>query len=51
LGFSPYLNCKCIRSEVFIPYWMGKSSLFDDQFEGEEGYYFYEKVPNPMPLS
>ena len=45
LGFDasvPWSNARC---ETFVPYWLGKDSLFNDRFGGIDGSYVYEERP------
>ena len=46
LGFSTDIAYSNYRCETFISYYMGKDSLFNDQFHGESGVYFYEQAPH-----
>ena len=46
LGFSAgaaYANYRC---ETFVSYYMDKDTLFNDQFSGQSGIYFYEQTPD-----
>ncbi|HEX2547589.1 MAG TPA: hypothetical protein VHL79_22085 [Ramlibacter sp.] len=36
----PYSN---VRTETFVPYWLGKEGLFNDRFSGIDGSYLYEE--------
>lgn len=38
----PYSN---VRTETFVPYWLGKEELFNDRFGGIDGSYLYEERP------
>ena len=38
----PYGN---VRTETFVPYWLGREELFNDRFGGTEGSYLYEERP------
>lgn len=38
----PYSN---VRTETFVPYWLGKEGLFNDRFGGIDGSYLYEERP------
>ena len=43
IGFDasvPYAN---VRTETFVPYWLGKEELFNDRFGGIDGSYLYEE--------
>lgn len=46
LGFSTDVAYSNYRCETFISYYLGKDSLFNDQFNGESGIYFYEQAPH-----
>ncbi|PTQ88912.1 hypothetical protein [Agitococcus lubricus] len=46
LGFSPDIAYSNYRCETFISYYLGKDSLFNDQFSGEAGLFFYEQAPH-----
>ncbi len=46
LGFSTDVAYSNYRCETFISYYLGKDSLFNDQFSGESGVYFYEQAPH-----
>lgn len=45
LGWTPGLAYSVRRSETFLAYLLGKQSLFNDSFEGDEGKIVYEEVP------
>ncbi len=38
----PYSN---VRTETFVPYWLGREDLFNDRFGGAQGSYLYEERP------
>jgi hypothetical protein len=38
----PYSN---VRTETFVPYWLGREDLFNDRFGGLQGSYLYEERP------
>jgi hypothetical protein len=46
LGFSTDVAYSNYRCETFISYYLDKDSLFNDQFNGESGIYFYEQAPH-----
>jgi hypothetical protein len=46
LGFSTDVAYSNYRCETFVSYYLGKDSLFNDQFNGESGIYFYEQAPH-----
>jgi hypothetical protein len=45
LGFSANLEYRNTRCETFYSYWTGVDDLFNDQFDGADGFLFYEVVP------
>lgn len=45
LAFDAGVPYATVRTETFVPYWLGKEGLFDDRFAGREGSYFYEERP------
>lgn len=45
LGFSANLDYSTVRCETFFPYYIGKSSLLLDRFEGGPGHYVYDETP------
>jgi hypothetical protein len=45
LGFSSQLAYATARSAAFIPYYLNKTPLLDDRFEGE-GVYIYAETPH-----
>lgn len=45
LGFDASVPYGSVRTETFVPYWMGKDALFDDRFGGIDGSYLYEERP------
>lgn len=44
LGFSPQLDYSTVRSATFIAYYMDRTALLDDRFEGS-GVYAYAETP------
>ena len=46
LGFSTDVAYSNYRCETFISYYLGKDNLFNDQFSGPTGVYFYEQAPH-----
>jgi hypothetical protein len=46
MGFSANLLYSTARAETFLPYLMGEQELFVDSFDGGNGYYIYEEMPN-----
>ena len=46
LGFSTDVAYSNFRCETFVSYYLGKDALFNDQFNGESGIYFYEQAPH-----
>lgn len=46
LGFSSHIAYSNYRCETFVSYYLGKDTLFNDQFSGESGIYFYEQAPS-----
>jgi len=46
IGFCANLEYSVSRCETFVPYLMGKQSLFNDSFAGGPGYYIYEETPH-----
>lgn len=46
LGFSTDVAYSNYRCETFVSYYLGKDTLFNDQFCGESGSYFYEQAPH-----
>jgi len=46
MGFSANLLYSTTRTETFFPYLMGEQELFVDSFDGGDGYYIYEEMPN-----
>ena len=46
LGFSSHIAYSNYRCETFVSYYLGKDSLFNDQFSGTSGIYFYEQAPS-----
>lgn len=45
LGFSANLDYSTVRCETFFPYYIGKSALLLDRFEGGPGFYVYDETP------
>jgi len=46
LGFSSHLDYSNTRCETFWSYFTGKEDLFNDLFDGENGLYIYEEMPD-----
>ncbi len=46
MGFSANLLYSTTRTETFLPYLMGEQELFVDSFDGGNGHYIYEEMPN-----
>ena len=46
LAFSAQAAYANYRCETFVSYYLGKDSLFNDQFSGESGIYVYEQIPD-----
>lgn len=45
IGFDASVPCSSVRTETFVPYWLGKEGLFKDRFGGIDGSYLYEERP------
>jgi hypothetical protein len=45
LGFDASVPYSTVRTETFVPYWLGKDELFNDRFGGIDGSYVYEERP------
>jgi hypothetical protein len=45
LGFDASVPYSTVRTETFVPYWLGKDDLFNDRFGGIDGSYLYEERP------
>lgn len=45
MGFDASVPYSNVRSETFVPYWLGKDELFNDRFTGVDGSYVYEERP------
>lgn len=45
LGFDASVPYSNVRTETFVPYWLGKEELFNDRFAGIDGSYLYEERP------
>lgn len=48
LGFSSHLAYSTSRGAAFIPYYLNKTALLDDRFEGD-GVYVYAETPHAGP--
>ncbi|MET0856268.1 MAG: hypothetical protein ABWY27_05925 [Telluria sp.] len=48
LGFSSHLAYATTRSATFVSYYMNKTALLDDRFEGD-GLYVYAETARPSP--
>jgi len=46
LGFSANLNYRNARCETFFSYWTGEKDLLNDQFQGKNGFVFFEEMPD-----
>jgi hypothetical protein len=44
LGFAADVAYSQIRTETFVPYLLGRQSLFNDRFAGDGGVYLYEET-------
>ena len=45
LGFDASVPYSNVRSETFVPYWLGREELFNDRFGGIDGSFLYEERP------
>jgi len=48
IGFNANLAYTTRRSDTFGAYLLGKQGLFNDSFDGAEGFYVYEEMPHTL---